>query len=900
MPSIPTYERRRELGAPARPTQLSQAAAGADMQALAHGAQQIGGQVVNLIGQRRQEDEAKLEDTNALAASNALSKGDEYWNKRQTELQNSWKVGDAPIEDTLNKEFETWKGEQRSTLGTEKSRNWFDANAERMRSRMSQQTYNWQEKTRQDVEATQFKVGVDADLKTLSEHPEMHDELVARRLTAVGALRGMPEDRKLAIGQAFKKEAGKAVQYGEMLRDPEGWLARNTVKPEQPSVEAVTAAGAPAQPAGKMARALDPVAKDLPPEARGLLNVIATPESSGRYNVRYTPSGGAEFDPTGAHPGIMEPTKDGKQSSAAGRYQFTKTTWDRITGGKVPFTPENQDRYAWKLAQDDYKARTGKDLQAELKAGGVTPQILEGLKDTWAGLKSGKGAEKIYQETLARSSGQAPLTSSDSAGTHINPKADATFLAMDLADQQQMIDEANRRVRQQESQLRSQADRVMADATAMHRDGRPDPFNLGPEYFTKAYGAEDGARVYQNYAAGRVMANDIAAFATQSPEQIEATLAATKPDASLGEGYAAADARWNLRQQAAAQTLKLRAEDPMQFAMKNALTKAQPIDMRKPEGIGAELNSRVGVASMMATKYGTNLRPLTNVEAAQMGATMRALPPEAKLSYLEQVRLGLLSNPQMFAAVMGQIAPDSPTTAVAGSILVKQGALEMKGGWFGSDTVLQPRQVAAVILEGEAIINPSSTAKKQDGKAGNTIPLPKDADLETKFAELAGTAFRGLPEDYTKAQQAYKAYYAGKSARGATAPSTVRDDKLATEAFNAVTGGVIDYNGHGNVAKPWGMPDGEFKDQAAAQFDATMKARGYKQGEYEDLSNYGLMGVREGHYLVTSGNRALRDRQGNLVELTIQPLTGPYPESAGRAHERKMRETTTAPFSFGF
>jgi muramidase (phage lysozyme) len=149
--------------------------------------------------------------------------------------------------------------------------------------------------------------------------------------------------------------------------------------------------------------AVDPVvAGELPPHQAALLNAIAKPESGGKYNIRYTPSGGVEFAGFSTHPGIMEPTKGGQRSSAAGRYQFTKTTWDSLVGADTPFTPENQDRAAILLAQRDYRSRTGRDLDADLRANGMTPQIAKTLAPTWEGLRNPGSALAEYNASYSR------------------------------------------------------------------------------------------------------------------------------------------------------------------------------------------------------------------------------------------------------------------------------------------------------------------------------------------------------------------------------------------------------------------------------------------------------------------------------------------------------------------
>ena len=133
----------------------------------------------------------------------------------------------------------------------------------------------------------------------------------------------------------------------------------------------------------------------MDPILKRLLEAIAAPESGGRYNVRYTPKGGAEFSGYGQHPRIFEPGPAGP-SSAAGKYQITATTYEDLGGGS--FTPEAQDEMAARLAVRDYKARTNRDLVADLQAEGLSPRILGALSPTWLGLKDNPSkAVSAYQ-----------------------------------------------------------------------------------------------------------------------------------------------------------------------------------------------------------------------------------------------------------------------------------------------------------------------------------------------------------------------------------------------------------------------------------------------------------------------------------------------------------------------
>lgn len=151
--------------------------------------------------------------------------------------------------------------------------------------------------------------------------------------------------------------------------------------------------------------AQDPALQGVTPMQAALLNAISSGESpNGAYNVRYSPSGGQTFDLEAGHPRIYEEGPAGK-SSAAGRYQFTWSTWQDVAGADTPFTRENQDRYALQLAADRYHATTQRDLWSDLEANGLTHEMMTALAPTWAswGTANGqKGAAQVYADTLAR------------------------------------------------------------------------------------------------------------------------------------------------------------------------------------------------------------------------------------------------------------------------------------------------------------------------------------------------------------------------------------------------------------------------------------------------------------------------------------------------------------------
>jgi muramidase (phage lysozyme) len=135
----------------------------------------------------------------------------------------------------------------------------------------------------------------------------------------------------------------------------------------------------------------------VPPEARGLLSAIASRESEGAarrrgvspYNIRYTPGGGAAFSDLSRHPNILEPTADGRRSSAAGRYQFTGTKWrEEAKRLNLPdFSPASQDQAGWDDAQRVYRRAVGRDLGMDLRNGNFDRRAIPAFKREWTSVR---------------------------------------------------------------------------------------------------------------------------------------------------------------------------------------------------------------------------------------------------------------------------------------------------------------------------------------------------------------------------------------------------------------------------------------------------------------------------------------------------------------------------------
>jgi hypothetical protein len=135
--------------------------------------------------------------------------------------------------------------------------------------------------------------------------------------------------------------------------------------------------------------------KSIPPEGRAFLDLIASTESRGEYNIL---NGGGHFSGYADHPG----------GPAAGRYQFLASTWRGVKSalGLPDFGPKSQDQAGWYLAQNDYKKQTGRDLLADLKSGKVN-EAVGALGGTWLGLRSlgGTASQGGYNRFLGAENG---------------------------------------------------------------------------------------------------------------------------------------------------------------------------------------------------------------------------------------------------------------------------------------------------------------------------------------------------------------------------------------------------------------------------------------------------------------------------------------------------------------
>jgi muramidase (phage lysozyme) len=285
------------------------------------------------------------------------------------------------------------------------------------------------------------------------------------------------------------------------------------------------------------------VSTEIPAEGRALLDTIAGTESPG-YNVL---NGGERFSSFDDHP---RRRGAGGTTTAAGRYQFVKGTWDRARNatGVPDFSPKSQDVAAWWLAQADYKSHTGRDLLTDLqsKDANVQAGVRRALSNTWEGLKhlgDGNFANKIA----------AGPQSAPSEYTNLPPDR-----------QLQLERQAESRDREMQVERRGALEIVTENAPAAIRStGSYDGPLPTQDEFVAAYG-EDGGQRYQQFATSVDVAQQSHDFRTMPASEIMKVVEDAAPSSS-GDDAALQEKRYAVLQSAAESTIKARNADPVAY-----------------------------------------------------------------------------------------------------------------------------------------------------------------------------------------------------------------------------------------------------------------------------------------------------------------------------------------------
>ena len=322
-------------------------------------------------------------------------------------------------------------------------------------------------------------------------------------------------------------------------------------------------------------------------------------------------------------------------------------------------------------------------------------------------------------------------------------------------------------------------------------------------------------------------------------------------------------------------SIKLLRESPLTFATQREGAVVQPLDFSKPQEWQSNLSARTGILLEQSKRNGTEPKGLFPQEAAQVSAFLQTASDKDAAQMLATLRNGF-GDDKVFRATMQQIAKDSPVTSLAGTIATREAPMRT-GGFLGmGGDAFTPQSTASLMLSGERLLNKTAGDKAQDGKSKG-FPMPKDDEMRRIFNTSTQGAFGDNYDAYDIQFQAARAIYAGLT-KGEPAPDL--NSAKWKEAIQRSTGGITNLNGNGNVIKPWGMDDGQFKDLAHRGFVEAVRNAGLPADVSAQWSRFALENTRGG-YLVKSGTGYLTDRAGNPVIVRVNEPQ-PFRDASGR------------------
>lgn len=300
-------------------------------------------------------------------------------------------------------------------------------------------------------------------------------------------------------------------------------------------------------------------------------------------------------------------------------------------------------------------------------------------------------------------------------------------------------------------------------------------------------------------------------------------------------------------------------DDPVSFAERQGFAEPSKLDLTQPATQGPALQERAALARTISAQYQAPLRLLTKEEKDLLSGTLKGMNVQAKRDYFGALSTAMGSDTEAYSAIMAQLAPDDPVTAIAG-VYAGKGVQDDKGN-----------QVADLILRGEAVLRPN---RKEDGSPdkGKLWPMPTaqdEATMRRLFSDYERDAFAGHPQARSDHYQAAVAIYAAKSTEAGDASGVLDSDRWR-ESMRLATGGIDRYNGR-SVVLPWGMTYGNFKDGVRDRIDAMEQQGQLPEGlTASRLRDMPMESIGDGRYIFRAGDGVLvKKDQGALVPVII-------------------------------
>lgn len=324
-------------------------------------------------------------------------------------------------------------------------------------------------------------------------------------------------------------------------------------------------------------------------------------------------------------------------------------------------------------------------------------------------------------------------------------------------------------------------------------------------------------------------------------------------------------------QTAVNQNVQLMQKAPLQWGAQRNGTQVQPLDfsgLNSPQGqqqIGAEVSDRMSTLAALQKQYGPTVQtlPLLPQESAELANQLDTAPAAQRVQLLASLH-DAIGDDTAYSAVLRQIAPHSPVTAIVGGI-VGHAAPKNTPIWY--DQQFAPALGNAdLILHGEQLLNPTvnkgDAAQAETGKgAGKGFPMPPDlgmAGMRTAFSAAAGDTFQGRPQLAEAYYSVFRDAYASLAAQKGNL-SGVADPALERQALKVALGNQATFNGQ-KYSVPYGMDPSRFAGLVQNAVASAAKASGAPADWAERIRGFQLRelgGLGSGRYMLVNGNAPL-------------------------------------------
>jgi len=419
---------------------------------------------------------------------------------------------------------------------------------------------------------------------------------------------------------------------------------------------------------------------------------------------------------------------------------------------------------------------------------------------------------------------------------------------------------------------RSSIKNELRDASASLLAGQNYPGLDSPRYsesnLVRVFGADEGGRLHRELQYDASVGDSVQQMATMPAAQRAATLAQLKPVG--GQDFAAKEQAYKVATNAADIAQNAQQKAPIEYAIKNGIANAKPMDFSQPDTLAGQLADRVKASQAMAVDYGTKAQIFTEPEVNQVASALGDLSGRDRIRYLGAIRVGL-NNPRAFGLAMNELAPKNPTLAYAANLAARDNPVYIDG------KAQSPADVASVIADGDIILN-GRNLDKQMAK-GDDPAMPNgakatnfdDKTFQQMFQQIVANGFQSPDAQRSAAQEkdtynAVKAYYVARSYQQGRDLGVI-DSKEMNNAIQAVIGtpwrGV---GGGGTLFAPYGMPMEQFQTQWPQRSYDAVHAAGYSDEDTNRILAKTIpVNLADGRYGFQNGTRLQTDTAGRPI-----------------------------------